>query len=107
MIFRNKLIWFFNGHSQDVDGLVPDVESVSLVGYVSGVIAEEVVEPIVQHVSGVSERRTHVRRGHGVENVLQPDVGLSRRERPVPRVDGLKVVGGRPGVVASSHKMPL
>ena len=105
--FSIKLIWFFHGHSQHVDGFVPDVKSVSLVGNVSGVIAEEVVEPVVQDVSGVSERRTHVRRGDGVENVLQPDVGLGRRERTVPRVDGLKVVGGRAGVVASSHKVAL
>ncbi len=76
--FINKLIRFFNGHSQDVDGLVPDVKSVSLVRHVGGVIAEEVVEPVVQDVCGVSERRAHVRRGHDVENVLKPDVGLGR-----------------------------
>ncbi len=68
--FSNNLIRFFNGHSQDVDGLVPDVESVPLIGHVGGVIAEEVVEPVMQHVSGVSERRAHMRRGYGVENVL-------------------------------------
>lgn len=105
--FSNNLIRFFNGHSQDVDGLVPDVEGVPLIGHVCGVIAEEVVEPVMQHVSGVSERRAHVRRGHGVENVLQPDVGLGRRQWSVPRVDGLKVVGGRAGVIASSHKVTL
>ncbi len=105
--FSNNLIRFFNGHSQDVDGLVPDVEGVPLIGHVSGVVAEEVVEPVMQHVSGVSERRAHMRRGHGVENVLQPDVGLGRRQWSVPRVDGLKVVGGRAGVIASSHKVTL